>query len=54
MIARFLFDSPADAKAALESPERAVARADRDKFPPFKGTIRHQIVEVIEMAASHV
>ena len=54
MIARFLFDSPTDARAALESPERAVARADRDKFPPFKGTIRHQIVEVIEMAASHV
>src|SRR5438067_11660388 len=53
MIARFLFDSPADAHTALDSPERAVARADRDKFPPFRGTIRHQIVEVIEMANAH-
>ena len=53
MIARFLFDSPVDARAALDSPERAVARADRDKFPAFKGTIRHQIVEVIEMAKPH-
>lgn len=53
MIARFLFDSPADAKTALESPERAAARADRDKFPAFKGTIRHQIVEIMEMARPH-
>lgn len=50
MIARFLFDSAADAQAALNSPERAVARADRDRFPAFKGAIRHQIVEIIEMA----
>ncbi|HEY2413598.1 MAG TPA: EthD family reductase [Pirellulaceae bacterium] len=53
MIARFLFDTPVDAKSALESPERAVARVDRDKFPAFKGMIRHQIVEVIEMATPH-
>ena len=53
MIARFLFDTPEDAKAALTSPERAVARADRDKFPPFKGTTRHQIIDVIEIAAPH-
>ena len=50
MIARFLFDTAVDAKLALESPERAVARADRDNFPAFRGTVRHQIVEVIETA----
>jgi uncharacterized protein (TIGR02118 family) len=49
MIARFLFDTAADARAALDSPERAVARADRDHFPPFEGTVRHQIVEVHEI-----
>ena len=53
MIARFLFDCAADAHAALNSPERAVARADRDKFPSFKGSVRHQIVEVVEMANVH-
>jgi uncharacterized protein (TIGR02118 family) len=49
MIARFLFDSAADARIALHSPQRARARADRDRFPPFRGPVRHQIVEVIEM-----
>lgn len=49
MIARFLFDSPEDARAALQSPERERARADRANFPPFTGTVRHQIVEVIEV-----
>ena len=34
-----------DAKAALQSPERLRARADMANFPPFSGTIRHQIVE---------
>jgi uncharacterized protein (TIGR02118 family) len=49
MIARFLFDSVAEASAALRSPERARARADRDNFPPFHGTVRHQIVEVLDV-----
>jgi uncharacterized protein (TIGR02118 family) len=49
MIARLLFDTAADAKAALQSPERLRARADMANFPPFSGTIRHQIVEVIEV-----
>ncbi len=52
MIARFVFDNAADARAALESPERAVARADLAHFPPFAGTVRHQIVEVIEVPRS--
>jgi uncharacterized protein (TIGR02118 family) len=49
MIARFLFDSAAAARAALESPERAIARADRANFPAFTGTVRHQIVEVLDI-----
>jgi uncharacterized protein (TIGR02118 family) len=49
MIARFLFDSVAEAKAALDSPERARARADRDNFPRFQGTVRHQIVEILDV-----
>jgi len=49
MIARFLFDSVADARAALQSPERERARADRANFPAFTGTVRHQVVEVIEV-----
>ena len=50
MIARLCFDHPDDAKAALQSPEREVARRDRDlHFPPFEGRIRHQIVEIVEM-----
>jgi uncharacterized protein (TIGR02118 family) len=49
LIARFLFDNAADARAALDSPERARARADRANFPPFAGTVRHQIVDIIEV-----
>src|SRR5438094_190144 len=49
MVARFLFDSPADAETALQSPERERARADRANFPPFRGTVRHQIVEILEI-----
>ncbi len=49
MIARFLFDDVDDARAALASKERERARADRANFPPFQGTVRHQIVEVIEV-----
>jgi uncharacterized protein (TIGR02118 family) len=47
MIARFVFDSAEDARAALASPERARARADREHFPAFAGTVRHQIVEIL-------
>jgi uncharacterized protein (TIGR02118 family) len=49
MVARFMFDSVAEARAALDSPERARARADRDNFPRFQGTVRHQIVEVLDV-----
>ncbi len=50
MIARLRFDHPDDARAALQSPEREVARRDRDlHFPPFEGRIRHQIVAIEEI-----
>jgi uncharacterized protein (TIGR02118 family) len=49
MFARFLFDSAADATAALASPERDVARADRVNFPRFAGIVRHQVVEVVDV-----
>jgi uncharacterized protein (TIGR02118 family) len=49
MIARFLFDSATAARAALDSPERAIARADRANFPAFDGTVRHQVVEVLDI-----
>jgi uncharacterized protein (TIGR02118 family) len=50
MIARLLFDSTAAAKAALESPERTIARVDRLNFPAFTGTVRHQIVDVLDIS----
>lgn len=49
MIARFTFDSLDDLHSALQSPERARAREDSHNFPPFKGTMRHQAVEVIDV-----
>lgn len=48
MVARFVFDSVEDLRAALVSEGRERARHDREHFPPFKGTIRHQAVEIIE------
>jgi uncharacterized protein (TIGR02118 family) len=49
MIARFLFDTADEARAALASSERARARADRANFPAFSGTVRHQLVEIIDV-----
>lgn len=48
MVARFVFDSIDDLRKALVSEGREAARRDREHFPPFKGTIRHQAVEIIE------
>lgn len=47
MIARFTFDSLKDVRMALASPGRQRAREDREHFPRFDGTIRHQAVEVV-------
>jgi uncharacterized protein (TIGR02118 family) len=46
MIARFYFDSPEDARTALASPQRQVARADMANFPPYSAKVRHQIIEI--------
>jgi|SRR5271166_5625347 len=47
MVARFTFDSIVELRSALLSDGRERAREDRQKFPPFIGTIRHQAVEII-------
>ncbi|MCA1841657.1 MAG: EthD family reductase [Actinobacteria bacterium] len=48
MVARFTFPSPDALRAALESEGRERARKDRESFPPFHGTIRHQAVDVVD------
>jgi uncharacterized protein (TIGR02118 family) len=49
MIARFTFDTLEDLNIAVCSPERERARADMANFPPFKGVIRRQAVEILEV-----
>lgn len=46
MIARMLFDSLDDLKAAITSPQRAAARADMSKFPPFHGRVHRRAVRI--------
>ncbi len=48
MLVEMWFDSVADLDAALASPERREAAEDRLRFPPFHGTIRHQVLEASE------
>jgi len=48
LIARFTFDSLDDLRLAINSEERATARADMANFPPFEGVVRHQAVELLE------
>jgi len=50
MVARFRFDSLEDLRVALLSPGRARARADRENFPAFSGTVHHQAVEIQEVS----
>ena len=42
LVAELVFDSMEDMTHALESPERARARADFKDFPPFHGDVWHQ------------
>jgi uncharacterized protein (TIGR02118 family) len=49
MIGRFTFDTFEDLRVAIVSPERERARADMANFPPFKGTVRRQAVEILEV-----
>ncbi len=49
MITRLTFDTIEDLRVAIHSKERERARADMENFPPFKGIVRRQAVEIIEM-----
>lgn len=49
MITRFSFDALEDLLTAINSEERGVARADMENFPPFRGTVRRQAVEIMEI-----
>lgn len=48
MLARLSFDSIEDLREAINSPQRERARADMDNFPPFKGAVRRQAVQIME------
>ncbi len=49
LIGRFTFDTLEDLRAAIVSPERERARTDMANFPAFKGTVRRQAVEILEL-----
>jgi uncharacterized protein (TIGR02118 family) len=49
MITRLSFDALEDLLTAINSEERGVARADMENFPPFRGTVRRQAVEIMEI-----
>ncbi|MBU2497689.1 MAG: EthD family reductase [Proteobacteria bacterium] len=49
MMARLSFDTIEDLREAINSPERERAREDMQNFPPFKGTVRRQAVQIMEM-----
>jgi uncharacterized protein (TIGR02118 family) len=42
LLAQLEFESQADLENAMQSPQRAEARLDFQKFPPFDGTVIHQ------------
>lgn len=42
LVAELVFESAEDLDVALRSPERAEAREDFKKFPPFNGDVWHQ------------
>jgi len=42
LLAQLEFESQSDLQAALNSPQRAEARLDFQKFPPFEGPVTHQ------------
>jgi len=50
MITRLAFDTIKDLRVAINSEERARARADMENFPPFKGMVRRQAVEIMEIS----
>ncbi len=48
MITRLVFDTVEELRQAVTSPYRSVTKADMDKFPAFRGTIRWEIVENLD------
>lgn len=48
LITRLLFKDLDTLKQAINSPERRRARADMANFPPFEGSVRWQIAEILE------
>ena len=49
MITRLIFDTIEELRIAINSEQRERALADMKNFPAFKGTVRRQAVEIIEM-----
>ena len=49
MVTRLIFDSVEDLQVAIHSEERERAREDMKNFPPFKGVVRRQAVEILEV-----
>ena len=49
MIACFSFDSLEDLRMAIASKERERARADMRNFPAYRGRVRRQAVEIVEV-----
>ncbi|HZQ73172.1 MAG TPA: EthD family reductase [Burkholderiales bacterium] len=48
LLAQLEFDSVAALDHALASPERAAARRDFERFPPFEGSVTHQAMQTTE------
>jgi len=49
VVAQLEFESQADLDRALESPERAEARRDFEKSPPYAGEVFHQAMNSEEV-----
>jgi len=48
LLAQLEFDSTESLNRALASPQRADARRDFERFPPFEGTVTHQAMQTTE------
>lgn len=54
MIARFTFDTLEDLRMAVASKQRERARADMQNFPAYRGRVRRQAVEILEMESDGI
>jgi len=52
LLAQMEFDSVESLNRALASPQRAEARRDFERFPPFEGTVTHQAMQTVEARRS--